>query len=145
MSLEQYNSLMGSMLNQQHALAKLRAKIEGREGRVYWGYRKFGHLACNCRNKKEKEKGKPIPQNRFKVIVSRVMQYGVREEVKVRKQETVEEGVQCFRYWRMGHYKWECPNIKEKKKRRSEKAVCIVSLQKAQQGGKPAHPNWEKV
>jgi len=45
----------------------------------------------------------------------------------------------------MGHYKWECPNIKEKKKRRSEKAVCIVSLQKAQQGGKPAHPNWEKV
>ena len=28
MSLEQYNSLMGSMLNQQHALAKLRAEIE---------------------------------------------------------------------------------------------------------------------
>jgi len=28
MSLEQNNSLMGSMLNQQHALAKLRAEIE---------------------------------------------------------------------------------------------------------------------
>jgi len=33
MSLEQYNSLMGSMLNQQHVLAKLRAEIERREGR----------------------------------------------------------------------------------------------------------------
>ena len=28
MSLEQYNSLIGSMLNQQYALAKLRAEIE---------------------------------------------------------------------------------------------------------------------
>jgi len=96
---------MGSMLNQQHALAKLRAEIEGRERRVCWGYRKFGYLVHNCRNKKEEEKEKPIPQNRFKIIVSRVMQYGVREKVKVRKQETVEERVQCFRYWRMGHYK----------------------------------------
>ena len=93
MSLEQYNSLIGSMLNQWHTLAKLRAEIEGREGRVCWRCRKFGHLACNCRNKKEEEKGKPILQNRFEVIVSRVMQYGVRGEVKVRKQETVEEGV----------------------------------------------------
>jgi len=85
MSLEQYNSLMGSMLNQQHALAKLRAEIEGREGRVCWGCRKFGHLACNCRNKKEEEKEKLIPQNRFEVIASRVMQCGVRGEVKLRK------------------------------------------------------------
>ena len=37
MSLEQYNSLMGGMFNQWHTLAKLRAKIEGREGRVCWG------------------------------------------------------------------------------------------------------------
>jgi len=34
MSLEQYNSLVGGMLNQWHALAKLRAEIEDREGRV---------------------------------------------------------------------------------------------------------------
>jgi len=47
---------MGSMLNQQHTLAKLRAEIEGREERVYWGYRKFGHLAHNCRNREQKEK-----------------------------------------------------------------------------------------
>jgi len=85
MSLEQYNSLMGSMLNQQHTLAKLRAEIKGRKGRVCWRCRKFGHLAYNCRNEKEKEKGKPIPQNRFEVIVSRVMQCGVKGEVKVRK------------------------------------------------------------
>jgi len=52
---------MGSMLNQQRILAKLRAEIEGREGRVCWRYRKFGHLAHNYRNKKEEEKGKPIP------------------------------------------------------------------------------------
>ena len=92
MSLEQYNSLMGSMLNQQHALAKLRAEIEGREGRVCWGCRRFGHLACNCRNMKE-AKGKLVPQNRFEVIVSRVMQCGVREEAIVSRQEIVKEGI----------------------------------------------------
>jgi len=99
---------------------------------VCWGYRKFRYLVCNCRNKKEEKKGKPIPQNRFEVIASRVRQCGVRGEVKVRKQKTVEKGVQCFRCQRIGHYKWECPNIKEKKKRRSEEAAHIVSLQKAQ-------------
>jgi len=136
---------MGSMLNQQYALAKLRGKIEGREERVCWGCRKFGHLACNCRNKKEEEKGKPIPQNRFEVIASRVMQYGVRGEVKVRKQKIVEEGVQCFRCQRMGHYKWECPNIKKEKKKRSKEVAYTVSLQKVQQVGKLVYPNWEKV
>jgi len=50
---------MGSMLNQQHALAKLRAEIERREGKVYWRCRKFGHLACNCRNMRE-AKGKLV-------------------------------------------------------------------------------------
>jgi len=33
----------------------------------------------------------------------------------------------------MGYYKWECPNIKIKKKkegRRSKEAMCMVSLQK---------------
>jgi len=57
-------------------------------------------------------KGKPIPQNKFEVIASRVMQCGVREEVKVKRQEIVEEEeVKCFKYWGIGHYKWECPNI----------------------------------
>ena len=58
-------------------------------------------------------KGKPIPQNKFEVIASRVMQYRVREKVKVRRQEIIEkEKVTYFRCWRIGHYKWECPNIK---------------------------------
>jgi len=38
-------------------------------------------------------KGKPVPQNIFEMIVSRVMQCGVREEAKVRRQKTVEEEV----------------------------------------------------
>jgi len=83
---------MSGMLNQQCALAKLRAEIEGREGRVYWRYRRFGHLAHNYRNMKE-VKGKLVPQNRFEVIPSRVIQYGVREEAKVKRQKTVKEGV----------------------------------------------------
>jgi len=112
---------------------------------VCWGCRKFRYLVRNCRNKKKEKKGKPIPQNRFEVIASRVRQCGIREEVKVRKQKTVEEGVQCFRCQRIGYYKWECPNIKEKKKRRSEEAAHTVSLQKVQWRGKPVHPNWEKV
>ena len=81
MSLEQYNFLMGSMLNQQYVLAKLRAEIEGREGRVCWGCRRFEHLVCNYRNMKE-AKGKLVPQNRFEVIASRVMQCGVRRKQK---------------------------------------------------------------
>ena len=72
---------MSSMLNQQHALAKLRTEIKKRERRVYWECRKFGYLVHNCRNKKEEMKGKLIPQNKFEVIASRVMQCGVREEV----------------------------------------------------------------
>jgi len=144
MSLEQYNSLMGSMLSQWHALAKLRAEIEGREGRVCWGCRRFGHLVCNYRNMKE-AKGKLVPQNRFEVIASRVMQCGVREEAKVRRQETVEEGVQCFRCQGIGHYKWECPNIKVEKERKSKEAMHVARPQKAQQRGKLVHPNWEKV
>ena len=138
MSLEQYNSLMGSMLNQQRALAKLRTEIEKREGRLCWGCRKFGHLAYNYRNMRE-AKGRLVPQNRFEVIASRVMQCGVREEAKVRRQETVEEGVQCFRYQGVEHYKWKCPNIKEKKKRRSEEVTHTASLQKMQQEGRPVY------
>jgi len=48
-------------------------KIEGREGRMCWGCRKFRHLAQNCRNKEEEEKRETAPQNKFKVLSSRVM------------------------------------------------------------------------
>jgi len=91
-------------------------------------------LAYNCRNKKEEAKRKLVSQNKFEMIVSRVIQCRVKEKVKVRKQETVEEGVQYFRYWKVGHYKWKCPNIKvEKERRRSGEVVYVVSLQKTQQ------------
>jgi len=53
MSLKQYNSLISGMLKQWHALTKLRAEIERREERVYWECKRFGHLTCNCRNRKE--------------------------------------------------------------------------------------------
>jgi len=145
MSQTQYKSLISNLLNQKHALTKLRAELEGRRGRICWCCRKFGHLAHNCRNKGEEKKGKPISQNRFEVIASRVMQCGVKGEVKARKQETVEEEVQCFRCQRMGHYKWECPYTKEEKERRSKEVAHAVSLQKAQQGEKLACPKWEKV
>jgi len=52
---------MSRILNQQYALARLRAEIERKERRMCWGYKKFGHLVHNCRNKKEKAKRKPIP------------------------------------------------------------------------------------
>jgi len=69
----------------------------------------------------------------------------MREEVKVRKQKTVEEEVQCFRCWRIGHYKWECPNIKMEKERRSKEAAYAISLQKMQQEKRPACSLWRKA
>ena len=76
------------------------------------------------------EKGKPISQNKFEVIVSRVMQYRVGEEVKVKRQEMIEE-VKCFRCWSIGYLKWECPNIEvEKKKRRKKKTAYMARPQK---------------
>ena len=118
MSQSQYNSLMSGLLNQKHALTKLRVELKGRKEKMCWCYRKFGHLAYNCRNKRGEIKRKPIPQNKFEIIASRVMQCGVGGEVKVRRQEVVKE-VQCFRCKGIGHYKWECPNIEvEKEKRR---------------------------
>ena len=61
----------------------------------------------------------------------------MREEVKVKRQEMVEK-VRCFRYWRIGHYKWEYSNIEVKRKRRKEKeVVCMARPQKVQQEERP--------
>ena len=97
MSQFQYNSLMSSLLNQKHTLAKLRAELKGKRERMCQYYKIFRYLVYNYRNKREEVKGKPISQNKFEVIASRVMQCRVREEVKVRRQEMVEE-VKYFRY-----------------------------------------------
>ena len=45
------------MLNQQHALAKLRAKIEGREERICWGVKGLGTWPITAGIKKEKRRG----------------------------------------------------------------------------------------
>jgi len=61
------------MLNQWCTLAKLRIKIEEREKRVYWEYKRFRYLACNYRNRKKEMKGKLTSQNKFEVIANRVI------------------------------------------------------------------------
>ena len=82
MSLEVYNQLMSNMLNQRHALAKLRAELEGREERICRRYGRFGHLTWKCRSGEEQRKEKVVT-NRSKALESWVMQCGVRE---VRRQ-----------------------------------------------------------
>jgi len=61
MSQTQYDSLMSNLLKEKHALAKLRAELEGKQGKLCYGYKKFGHLACNYRNRREGEKKTLIP------------------------------------------------------------------------------------
>ena len=79
------------------------------------------------------------------MLVTRVMQCRVRDKIEVKWQERVKE-VKCFRYWRVGHCKQECPNIKVKKqKRKSEQAVHMVGPQKVQQKRRLAHPIWKKI
>jgi len=73
MSQTQYNQLMSNLLNKKHALTKLRVELEGRKGKLCKCCRKFGHLACNCRTKKEEEKEVVTPQNKFKILSSRVI------------------------------------------------------------------------
>ena len=73
------------------------------------------------------------------MIVSRVMQCGVREKIEVRRYEVVEE-VKYFRYWRVGHYKWECPNIEVERRRQEEIVACMAMPQKAQQKRRPICP-----
>jgi len=72
---------MSNMLNKKHALAKLRAELEGRRGKLCQYCKGFRHLAYNCRNKREGEKRIVTPQNKFEALRCRVMQCGVEERV----------------------------------------------------------------
>jgi len=77
MSLSQYNTLMSSILNQKCALTKLRTELKERQRKLCYEYKKFGYLACNYKNNEEEEKRTFVPQNRFEVLLSRVIRCGI--------------------------------------------------------------------
>jgi len=97
---------MSNLLKEKCSLTKLRKELEGRRGKLCFSYKGFGHLAHNSRNKREEEKGTVIPQNKFKVLRSRIMQYRVERRMR-RKVGVVE--VECFKCRNKGHKCKECP------------------------------------
>jgi len=138
MSQEQYNALLSNLLREKCALAKLRVKLEGRKGKLCQSCRGFGHLAQNCRNRKEEKKGAETPQNKFEVLRSRVIQCGVEERV-VRSTRIVV--IRCFKCGEKGHKCRECPLWERKLKR-----VAHPDGGKAHQGERrPARPIREKT
>jgi len=138
MSQEQYNALLSNLLIEKCALAKLRVELERRKGKLCRSCKGFRHLARNCRNRKEEEKRAEIPQNKFEVLRSQVMQYGVEERV-VRSTRTVV--VRCFKCGEKGHKCRECPLWEKKVKR-----VAHPDGGKAhQEERRPARPIREKV
>jgi len=106
MSQTQYKTLMSNLLNEKHALAKIRAELEGRKKKLCRCCKGFGHLARNCRKLNEEGKGATTPQNKFEILSSRVMQYGV-EEKTIRSMRTA--GVKCFKCGKEGHKCRKCP------------------------------------
>ena len=106
MSLQQYNSLMSNLLKEKCSLAKLREELERRKRKLCRSYKKFRHLACNCRNGKEGVKRKMTPLDKFEMLSSWVMQCGVEEKVIRRQKVAV---VKYFKYREKGHKCRDCP------------------------------------
>jgi len=73
---------MSNLLKKKHPLASLRVKLEEKQERECWKYRGLGHRAQHCR-KEEKEKGKPIHQDKFEILASRVMTSVVKRDISV--------------------------------------------------------------
>ena len=132
MSQEQYNALLSNLLKEKHTLTKLRVELEGRKGKLCRSCKGFRHLARNCRNRKEGEKGAEMPQNKFEVLSSRVMQ--CREGERTIRSFRMSE-VKCFRCGEEGHKCRKCPLWVKK-----EKAACVARPQKAQQEKRLACP-----
>jgi len=76
-----------------------------------------------------------MPQNKFEVLKSRVMQCGIEERVVRSMRMAV---VRCFRCREEGHKCRECPSWI--KKRKEKRAACVAKPQKAQQEKRPAYP-----
>jgi len=127
MSLQQYNVLMSNLLKEKHSLTKLREELEERRGKLCFSCKGFRHLAQNCRKQKETEKGVTIPQNKFEVLKSRVMQCRV-EKRMIRKVGVVE--VECFKCGEKEHKCRECPLWK--------RVVHLTKPQKIHQQKEPA-------
>jgi len=109
---------MSNLLRERHALAKLRVELEGKRGKLCGCCRKFGHLARNCRSKREGEKETAIPQNKFEILSSRVMQCGVEGKII----RSVRVAVKCFKCGEEGHKCRECP-LREKKVKRVARPI----------------------
>jgi len=113
---------MSDLLNEKCALAKLRAELEERRGKLCRCCKGFGYLTRNYRNKKEEEKGTIISQNKFEILKSKVMQCGVEEKTIRRHKAVVAE---CFKCGEKEHKCKEC-SLWEKRKR----VVYAARLQK---------------
>jgi len=97
---------MSNLLNEKHALAKLRAELKGRRRKLCRSCKEFRYLAQNCRNKREGEKGIAMPQNKFEALSSRVMQCRVEKRI-VRNVRMIV--IECFKCGEKGHKCRECP------------------------------------
>jgi len=52
---------MSNLLKERRALAKLRPELKEKKGKMCQYCKKFGHLAQNCKNKKERAQGTTVP------------------------------------------------------------------------------------
>jgi len=124
------------MLKERRTLTKLRAELKERKGKLCRCCKGFGHLAQNFRNKGV-EKRETIPQNKFEVLSSRIMQ--CEEGERTIKRVGVAE-VECFKCGKKRHKCRECPLWVKK-----EKTAHVARPQKAQQKKRPACPVKEKA
>jgi len=127
MSQEQYNTLLSNLLREKCTLTKLRVELEGRKGKLYRSCKGFGHLVRNCRNRRREEKGAEMPQNKFEVLRSQVMQCGVKERV-IRNIRM--EAIRYFKCGEEGHKCRWCPLWKKMKR------MACLAEEKAYQGDK---------